>query len=80
MTTFKEWWFEYGSAMRQGKNEDSEEFAHRIAEGAWENSRKINWNLAIDKAAKETTIDYDRIGNELIGCSFHRESILKLRI
>lgn len=50
MRTFHEWWFEYGSAMRPEENEDYEQFSARIAEAAWENSAKTNWNLAIDSA------------------------------
>lgn len=49
MTKFEEWWHEYGSGMRPNiygpditKHEDTEEFVKRVAEAAWENSKRIN--------------------------------------
>jgi hypothetical protein len=37
MTKFATWWHEVGSGMRPDPNEDTEEFAHRIASSAWHN-------------------------------------------
>jgi hypothetical protein len=37
MTNFATWWHEVGSGMRPDPNEDTEEFAHRIASSAWHN-------------------------------------------
>lgn len=34
--TFDEWWHYFGSGVRRGKREDSEEFARRISKYAWD--------------------------------------------
>jgi hypothetical protein len=39
MTNFAAWWRDFGSAMRPGPNEDTEEFAMRVASSAWHNSK-----------------------------------------
>ena len=84
MTTFEEWWFEYGSAMRPEEDEDYEQFAQRIAEAAWENSRKINWNLAMDAAAENAKAKIesvkDKSGNWYKISTVIKRSILKLKI
>ena len=37
MNQFETWWYNEGSAMRPNKNEDTEQFAKRIAQIAWAN-------------------------------------------
>jgi len=59
MNNFEKWWNEEGSAMRPTGDEDTEEFAKRIARIAWSNGGYVATVFFAKKAA-ETLVAIER--------------------
>lgn len=83
MGMFDEWWYDIGSGMRPGNDEDFDEFVRRIAEESWRYSGKIHWNLAIDESSERGKAKIesvkDKSGRWYKTSVVIKKSILKLK-